>query len=608
MKGNSRYKYRKWIIISIIGAVFLIYIFRLFFLQIIDDEWDVRAKRNALRYVCDYPPRGLIYDRNGELLVANTISYDLMVIPKKINLTSSLVDELCEILSITPEEFMNRLQKAKNYSPYVASIFDKQISDKMHGYIEERLYRLQGFYLQPRTLRKYLTSSAAHCLGYIGEVNYVEMEKNPYYKMGDYIGKTGIEKSYEEELRGIKGCQIQMVDNLNREKGSFKDGLFDTAAIAGKNLWSSLDKELQEYGELLMKGKRGSIVAIEPSTGEILCLVTSPSYDPSLLVGRERGENYMKLEKDSINKPLFNRALMAQYPPGSTFKLVNALIGQEEKVIDRNTRYGCNMGFAYGNRVLGCHPHPSPLDLVPSIQVSCNAYYCRLLKAVLENRTKYKSTKEAYNAWYQKVLSFNFGKKFNSDLPYELTGNIPTSEYYDRIYGENRWKATTIISISIGQGEILTTPVQLANMVAIIANKGFYYPPHLVKSIGHQDSINTRYNTKQYVDVDSLYFIPVIEGMEKAATSGTVRGAAIPGISMGGKTGTAQNPHGKDHSILVSYAPLDKPKIAISVIVENAGFGATWAGHITFLMIEKYLNDTVIRKDLETHIINSIIH
>lgn len=608
MKDSSRYKYRKWIIIVLVCVVFIVYIFRLLFLQVVDDEWDVRAKGNALRYVCDYPPRGLIYDRKGELLVSNAISYDLMVIPKKVKLTDTLVNELCSILLITPEEFMERFKKAKTYSPYVASIFDRQISDETHGYIEERLHRLQGFYLQPRTLRKYFTTSAAHCLGYIGEVNYGEMEKNPYYKMGDYIGKTGIEKSYENDLRGVKGCQILMVDNLNREKGSFQNGLYDTAAIAGKSLWSSLDKELQEYGELLMKGKRGSIVAVEPSTGEILCLVTSPSYDPALLVGRERSKNYLVLENDSVNKPLFNRALMAQYPPGSTFKLVNALIGQQEGVINPNTRFACNMGFAYGNRVLGCHAHPSPLDLVNAIQVSCNAYFCRVLKAVLENRKGYKCTKEAYESWYKDVISFNFGKKFNTDLPYELKGNIPKSSYYDKYYGLNRWKATTIISIAIGQGEVLVTPVQLANLVAIIANKGYFYPPHLVKAIGNKDSLNTRYLRKHYVNVNEAYFIPVIEGMERAATAGTVRSAAVPGIRIAGKTGTAQNPHGKDHSILVCYAPLESPKIAISVIVENAGFGATWAGPIASLMIEKYLNDTIARKDLEDRIANSVIY
>lgn len=606
MKDNSKYKHRKWIILSLVFLVFLVYFIRLLFLQVIDDQWEIRANGNALRYVCDYPPRGLIYDRNGELLVSNTITYDLMIIPRKVKLSEELIHELCSILDLTPEDFMIRFDKAKAYSPYVASIFDRQISDQTHGYIEERLHRLQGFYLQPRTLRKYLSISAAHSLGYIGEVNYNEMEKDVYYKMGDYIGKVGIEKSYEKELRGIKGCQILLVDNLNREKGSFQNSIYDTAAIPGKSLWSSLDKELQEYGEKLMQGKRGSIVAIEPSTGEILCLVTSPSYNPALLVGRDRGKNYQKLQNDSINKPLFNRALMAQYPPGSTFKLVNALIGLEEGVIDRNTLYSCHMGFAYGNRVLGCHAHASPVNLVFSIQTSCNAYYCRVLKAIMENK-KYKNTKEAYDAWHKKIISFGFGQKFDSDLPYELKGFIPESSYYDHFYGEGRWKATTIISIAIGQGEIATTPMQLANLVAVIANKGYYYPPHLVKAIGHQDSINTRFTTKKYVDVNQAYFLPVIEGMEKAASAGTARSASVPGIRVGGKTGTAQNPHGKDHSVLVCYAPVDNPKIAISVIVENAGFGATWAGPISGLMIEKYLNDTIARKDLEKRIMDAII-
>ncbi len=608
MKDSSRYQYRKWIILLFIVLVFIIYITRLLFLQIIDDQWEMRAKGNALRYVCDYPPRGLIYDRNGELLVTNIISYDLMVVPKNVTLTEALKQELCAILQITEKEFIRRFNKAQGYSTYVGSIFDRQITDETHGYIEERLHRLKGFYLQPRTLRKYLTTSAAHSLGYIGEVNFCEMENNSYYKMGDYIGKIGIEKYYEEELRGVKGCQILMVDNLNREKGSFQNGMFDTAAIAGKNLWASIDKNLQEYGELLMKNKRGSIVAIEPSTGEILCIVTSPTYDPTLLVGRNRGKNYGILEKDSINKPLFNRALMAQYPPGSTFKLVNALIGLQEGVVSKETRFSCNMGFAYGNRVLGCHAHPSPLDMVSSIQTSCNAYYCRVLKAILENRKNYTSTKEAYDAWYKKVISFGFGQKFNSDLPYELKGNIPTSLYYDKYYGENRWKATTIISISIGQGEITVTPVQLANFAATIANKGYYYSPHLVKAIGHQDSLNAQFYKKHAVSVNQNYFIPIIEGMGKAASAGTARSANVPGIKIAGKTGTAQNPHGKDHSILISYAPLDNPKIAISVIVENAGFGATWAGPITSLMIEKYLKDTITRKELEEYIINTTLY
>lgn len=608
MKDSSRYQYRKWIILSFVFFVIIVYFIRLFFLQVFDDQWEIRAKGNALRYVCDYPPRGLIYDRNGELLVTNAISYDLMVVPRKVKLSDTLMNELCKILDISPEEFIRRFKKAKTYSPFVASIFDRQISDETHGYIEERLHRLQGFYVQPRTLRKYMTTSSAHSLGYIGEVNYNEMEKDAYYTMGDYIGKIGIEKSYEKELRGVKGCQILLVDNLNREKGSFQNGLYDTAAIAGKSLWSSLDKNLQEYGEKLMQGKRGSIVAIEPSTGEILCLVTSPSYNPDLLVGRERSKNYEKLHKDSINKPLFNRALMAQYPPGSTFKLVNALIGQEEEVINRNTTYSCHMGFAYGNRVLGCHAHASPVDLVFSIQTSCNAYYCRVLKAILENRSKYKNTKEAYDAWYKKVTNLGFGHKFNSDLPYELKGFIPESSYYDRYYGINRWKATTIISIAIGQGEVAVTPVQLANLVAIIANKGYYYSPHLVKAIGHVDSLNRLFNTKHYVGIQEIYFLPVIEGMEKAATAGTVRSAAVPGIRIAGKTGTAQNPHGKDHSILVCYAPVDNPKIAISVIVENAGFGATWAGPIAGLMIEKYLKDSVTRIELEKRIMDAVIY
>ena len=608
MGETSVYTNRKWIILLLFGIVIAVYLLRLFQLQLLDEQWDIKARKNALRYVDDFPPRGLIYDRNGQLLVNNTISYDLMVIPRLAKMEPPQQTEICRILGISDSDYNARMEKARKYSTYAASIFMRQLTEEQHNYMEERMYQYTGFYMQARTTRNYQTHAAAHTLGYIAEVNYNDMERDPYYKMGDYIGKSGIERSYETELRGKKGFKIKLVNNLNQEKGAYENGKYDTAAIPGKDLWTTLDKDLQEYGEMLMQGKRGSIVAIEPSTGEILCLVTSPSYDPALLVGRERGANYARLNDDSIEKPLFNRALMAMYPPGSTFKLVQALVGLEEGAVTPASRFPCYAGFPYGGgHKLGCHSHGSPLDMPSAIQTSCNAWFCYDFKAMMENRKKYKTTKEAYDAWRQKVCSFGLGAPFNSDLAYEKTGNIPTSAYYDRYYGEGRWRATTIISISIGQGEIMVTPVQLANLVAIIANKGYYYPPHLVKAIGSRDSLNSRFNTRHTVAVSPQNFEPVIEGMKRACLAGTARTAAVPGFSLGGKTGTAQNPHGKDHSILVCYGPTENPKIAISVIVENAGFGATWAGPIASLMIEKYLTDTIKRPDLEQRIKTAVI-
>ena len=591
---------RKYWILAIFAMVGVAYIIRLFSLQVLEDKWESVAKANALRHKVVVPPRGLIFDRNGEKLVDNEISYDLMVIPRNIRQLDTA--ELCTILEIDKEEFINRLTKARKYSTYAPSLFSRRLSPQIYAFLTERLYKFQGFYIYPRTIRKYYTHGAAHSLGYITEVNYNDMQSDNYYSIGDYIGRSGIEKSYEQELRGMKGQRIIMVDNLGREKGAYYDGIYDTAAIPGTNLWASIDKKLQEYGELLMQGKRGSIVAIEPSTGEILCLVTSPSYDPSLLVGNERSKNYMFLHHDSVNKPLLNRALNAQYPPGSTFKLVNALIFQQAGIVNEQTAYGCAMGFAYGNRKLGCHGHPSPLNVSGSVQHSCNAWYCRGLISMLENRKHYTSTREAYEDWSNRVRKLGFGQKFNSDLPYEQNGIIPTADYYDKIYGKNRWKATSIISISIGQGEICATPTQLANLVAIIANHGYYYPPHLIRAIGDKDSQNERFTTRKYVDIDEKYFYQVIEGMERAVLAGTARRASVPGIRVAAKTGTAENPPRKDHSLLVCFAPVENPKIAISIIVENGGFGATWAAPIASLMMEQYLNDTVVRKDLEQQI------
>jgi len=593
------YNKRKWLIVIVFSLVAVIYLVRLFFMQVVlQDKFGGEANNNAFRHIVEHPPRGLIFDRNGERLVDNEIIYDLMVVPRNIRLFDTL--EFCNILNIDIAEFNKRITRAKNYSTYAPSLFAKRLSPLLHAFLTERLYKFKGFYIYPRTVRKYYTQAAAHSLGYITEVNYNDIKNDPYYYIGDYIGRSGIERSYEKELRGEKGHRVILVDNMGREQGVYNNGLDDVSAVPGKNIWSSIDKNLQEYGELLMQGKRGSIVAIEPATGEILCMVTSPSYDPSLLTGTERSSNYIQLQNDSVNKPLFNRALNAMYPPGSTFKVANALVFQQAEIVNENTLYGCQMGFAYGNRVLGCHSHPSPLNIVGSIQNSCNAWYCRGFNAMLNNRKKYKSTREGYEDWRQHILKLGFGQKFNSDLPYEMAGIIPSADYYDRAYGKDRWRATSIISVSIGQGEICATPVQLANLAAIIANRGYYYPPHLVRAIGNKDSLNSRFTEKISADINANYFGSVIEGMERAVLAGTARRASVPGIRVAAKTGTAENPPRKSHSLLICFAPIDNPQIAISIIVENGGFGAEWAAPIASLLMEYYLNGKVTRKDLET--------
>ena len=601
MKATT-YSNRKNTLIAMFILIGVVFLARLFYLQIIDDSSVLYANRNALRYIIQHPARGIIYDRNGKLMTYNEATYDLMVVPNQVNQLDTA--DLCRILGLTPEEVRKRLDKANTYSRFSSSIFEKQISNDVYGYLEEKMYKFQGFYVQSRTLRKYPVPAAAHTLGYIGEVNDDAIAKNPYYKPGDYIGVSGMEKSYEEILRGRKGVRVTMVDVHNREKGSFQNGIYDTIAQAGSSLWSSLDLDLQAYGEKLMKGKKGSIVAIEPSTGELLAIVSSPSYDPNLLVGRVRAENYMKLLRDTLNNPLFNRALMAMYPPGSTFKIVNALIGEQEGVLKPTTQYSCELGFHVGNLTVKCHRHPSPLNLSQSIQNSCNAYYCKAFRAIIDNHRKYRNSKEGYNAWRQYVLKMGFGCKFNSDLPYELKGILPTAEYYDKTRGKNAWKALSIISLAIGQGELGTTPLQLANLAVIIANRGYYYTPHIVKAIGNEKNKNLRFNTPNETGIESQYFDPIIQGMKDAVLKGTATSAKQEQFSIAGKTGTAQNPHGQPHSLFICFAPVKNPKIAMCVIVENGGYGGDIAAPIASLMIEYYLTRKVTKTELEQKITN----
>lgn len=591
---------RKYVLAIMIAVVSIVIILRLFFIQVLDPSYKVTASNNVLRYITQYPSRGLIYDRNGELLVCNEAAYDLMVISQQ--LKSFDTAEFSAILSIPIEQIRKTLKQAKVESYYRPYVFAKQISAFTYATLQERLYKYPGFYVQPRTLRTYPLKIAGNLLGYVGEVNDKTIEKEPYYKMGDYIGISGLEKAYEEVLRGRKGVAISLVDVHNRIKGSYQNGRFDTLAILGKNIVATIDAKLQAYGETLMKNKVGSIVAIEPSTGEILAMVSGPDYDPTDLTGRNRRKNWARLALDPLN-PMFNRATQAMYPPGSTFKLVNALIGLQEGIIDEHTAYGCGGGFAYGGRVLKCHPHASPVNVYGAIQVSCNAFFAREYVNII-NSPKYGSSHKAYQVWKNYVNRLGFGRHLNTDLNYEKTGIVKKPEYFDKIHN-GRWNGYTIVSMGIGQGELGTTPIQIANMVATIANRGYYITPHAVKEIEGKQ-IDKRFKAKNYVGINPSYFSMVVEGMRMSVTGGTSRIADIPGVEVCGKTGTAQNPTGtkKDHSVFVAFAPKDNPKIAIAVYVENAGYGATYAAPIASLMMEKYLKDSVTRKPLEERIVN----
>ncbi len=592
MAQLGHHSQKRYVVSGIIITVAAIFVVKLFYMQVISDKYKVLSESNVRRIVTVYPARGIIYDRKGRKIVSNEEAYDLMVVPRQVNNIDT--NELCQLLEIDKQSFISRLNKAKQYSPYRASPFVEQISKTTYGYLQEKLYRFPGFFVQPRTLRTYLYPIAAHTLGYVGEVNQKEIEDDPYYKMGDYIGKSGIEKYYEKELRGVKGEKIVLVDVFNREKGSFENGLYDKPQVAGQDLTTTLDLDLQLLGEKLMQNKRGSIVAIEPSTGEILAIISSPSYDPNLLVGRVRGENFKRLSQDVMN-PLFNRAIQATYSPGSTFKLVNGLVGLEIGAITPETRFSCN---GKASVPIACtHSHYSPLELIGAIEQSCNPYFWGVFRTTLEKSGK-GDIHKGYNIWRQNVMSLGFGNYFNTDIPNQVRGNIPSPQYYDHYFGKNGWKALTIRSLAIGQGEILVTPLQLANQAATIANKGYYYPPHVVKSI---QGSPTQWERNQS-SIHPQHFETIIKGMYRVfqGESGTGRWYKLDSIAICGKTGTVQNPHGKDHSLCIAFAPANNPKIAIAVVVENAGFGATWAVPIASLMIEKYLTGIISRTELET--------
>lgn len=602
---------RKFIIIGVFILVGLIYISRLFYIQVIDDTYKLDARNQAFRYTTEFPIRGYIYDRNNKLLVYNEAAYDLMVLPKNVKNIDTM--DFCGLLGLTKEQFLKKMKKAIQApnSPRKESVFEKQLSPKDYASLQEVLYRFPGFFVQSRTLRKYPKKIAAHMLGYIGEADKRTTEKDPYYREGDYLGISGIEKSYEKVLRGKKGMHIIMKDVNNRDMGSYMNGLYDTAAISGKPLTTTIDADLQEYAELLMQNKIGSVVAIDPSTGEILAIVTSPTYDPNLFVGRARNKNFVELSQDSVGKPLFNRSTMASYPPGSTFKLVMALIGLNEGVLSAQTRYPCARGYPPLGGRPKCHPHGSPMDLEGAIGTSCNSYFSYVFKSVIEDK-KYHNTYKAYANWRDIATSFCLGTKTGSDLANELRGNVPSIGYYDKIFGKGSWKASTVISLGIGQNELGITPLQNANLVAIIANKGWYYTPHIVKAIdgNPNDTILDKFKVKHYTKIkDTAVYNIVIAGMAKAVEGGTAAALKIEGIPYCAKTGTAQNPHGKDHSVFVCFAPKDNPKIAIGILIENAGFGSTYAGPIARLMMEKYLKGEITRPDLEKRMLETdLIH
>ena len=585
---------RKFIIQGIFIAVSLILLTRIFYIQVISDKYLLSANNNVLRKILIYPARGIVLDRNENILVQNEPVYDLMVIPREVKPFDTLL--FCQLVGIDKEGFDKRFKKARNYSPYKASVFEKQLSAQTYATFQEKLYQFTGFFVQNRTVRKYPDSTAAQFLGYIGEVSEKAIENsNGFYRQGDYIGISGVEKSYEELLRGQRGVQNLMVDALNRPKGHFADGKYDTLAVSGERLISSLDKGLQKLGEQLMNNKIGSVVAIEPSTGEILAFISSPGYDPNMMVGRERGNNYMKL-LDQPSKPMFIRPIQAEYPPGSIFKVINALVAQQFGLINPQTTYYCPGGYRYGRRgFMGCtHVHGS-VDLAGSIEKSCNTYYGYTYNLMIDKSGM--RPVNAFKRWREAVSNFGVGDRLGIDLPNERKGLLPSADLYTKRWGSDKWGSSFNISLSIGQGELGITPLQMANVMAIVANRGFYFKPHLIQAIGEKKVIKSEYTKRNDAGVDPKYFDVIVQGMSQVVNSpsGTAIYSKINGIEMCGKTGTVQNPHGEDHSVFVAFAPRDNPKIAIAVVVENAGFGSTWSAPIASLLVEKYLTGKISR-------------
>ncbi len=609
MRKDYNLEKRKFVIGAFIIIIVLIYIFRLFDLQVMDSKYKDYADSNAFLKKSIYPSRGIIYDRKGRLVVYNQPAYDVMMIPRDVHDFDTI--DFCRTLNITRQQLLKRLTDMKDrhlnpgYSSYSPQTLITHLSPEDYGRLQEKLYRYPGFFIQKRILRQYNYHCAANVLGNIREVSAKDIERDPYYMSGDYTGDLGVERSYERFLRGEKGAEVLIRDARGQIQGRYEDGRYDKNAVAGKNLKLSIDIELQQYAESLMVNKKGAVVALEPATGEILCMVSAPNYDPSLLVGRERGKNYAMLVKDP-DRPLFDRALQGAYPPGSTFKPSQGLILLQENIITTGTAYPCSRGFISGGLRVGCHGHGSPIPLKPALQTSCNAYFCWGFKAMVDRKSKYGSSADAFEVWKNHLVSLGYGYKLGVDLPGESRGFIPNAKFYNKVYGEGRWSANTIISVSIGQGEILATPLQIANLGASIANRGWFITPHVVKEI--EDTVlPSELIQRRHPTIDARYFSDIAEGMRMAVTGGTCKLANLPDIEVAGKTGTAQNPHGRDHSAFLGFAPYHDPKIVVAVYVENAGFGATFGVPIGSLVIEKYLKGHISdsRKHIEHRMLTS---
>ncbi len=593
---------KKLLLSSIIVIIGITFLGRLSYLQIFSFSPDQVLEDPAIKRVYNYPERGYIYDRDGKLLVGNDPAYDVMVIPREVRKLDTL--EFCGLLGIDKKKFKKELHKARVYSPRLPSVFVPQLSKEDYAKLQEKMRHYQGFYIQKRSLRYYATNSAANVLGYISEVNERDLAKNPYYVQGELTGRTGVEKQYEDILRGRKGVEYIQKDRYNRDIGKYKNGILDTLPQQGLEINITIDKTLQEYGERLMHGKHGGIVAIEPATGEILSMISGPTYDPSLLVGRERSKNYSKLHYDSISKPLFDRSILAEGSPGSPFKILNALVALQEGVITPSTTIQCYHGFYVGKKKRGCHCGGGIRNLNSGIYKSCNAYFAGVFRKIYD---KYDTTDEAMDVWEEDMKSFGLGQYLGYDLPTGRKGRIPSKEYYDKWYGDNRWSSSYIISNSIGQGEIAATPIQLANMTAAIANRGHYFTPHILKKVDGKDISIPDFVEPKHTAIDKQYFEPVIQGMADVYKEGTAKWLQIPDIEIAGKTGTVENytiidsvrTQLSDNSVFVAFAPVDNPKIAIAVYIENGYFGSRYAGHIASLMIEKYLKGEITRTDLE---------
>ena len=591
---------RRLIILGIFLGIGAIFIIRLFTLQITSKTYKQFATRNVLRNITIYPARGYIIDRKNNLMVYNKAAYDLMVIPREVK--SFDTTELCNIVQLDRVELREAIREARLYSSYKPSIVVGQISPDIYAPLQEKLYKYPGFFVQSRTLREYPNKSAAHVLGYVGEASPKTIETDKYYRSGDYIGVTGLEKAYEQELRGIKGVQKSMVDVHNRIKGKYNEGKEDTTAILGNNLLTGLDATLTAYAELLMTNKRGAVVAIEPATGEIIMMVSAPSYDPNLLVGRQRSKNYSVLDRDSINKPMWNRAIIGRYPPGSTFKLANALIALEEHAITPYDQFYCS---GKGSKPISCtHSHVSPLSVREGIRESCNSFFWNTFREIMNRKG---NSEDSFQAWRDYIVSFGFGQKLSPELSSEVRGGLPDVDLYNKWYTPKHWNAMTIRSLAIGQGEIEATPLQMVNLCAMIANRGYYIMPHIVRAIQTPDRQTRELQfEKKTVNIRPEHFATVIDGMEAVVSETRIQSSVkIDNIIVCGKTGTVQNPHGKDHAAFVGFAPKDNPKIAIVVFIENAGFGATYAAPIAGLLMEKYLNDSISprKKEIEQNVI-----